>query len=79
MVHMRMAVNDMPRTPRGWRHHALSSAVLAQNGNGWAIASLRQYAGGRSAGVRPRKDRPERPVLLSLVGLQDFLAQADAV
>jgi len=39
MVHMRMAV----KICRGYlagEHHALSSAVLAQNGNGWAIASL---------------------------------------
>ena len=39
MVHMRMAVK-IRRGHLAGEHHALSSAVLAQNGNGWAIASL---------------------------------------
>jgi uncharacterized protein (TIGR02246 family) len=39
MVHMRMAVK-ICRGHLAGEHHALSSAVLAQNANGWAIASL---------------------------------------
>jgi len=39
MVHMRTAVK-ICRGHLAGEHHALSSAVLAQNGNGWAIASL---------------------------------------
>jgi uncharacterized protein (TIGR02246 family) len=39
MVHMRMAVK-ICRGHLAGEHHALSSAVLAQNGNGWAITSL---------------------------------------
>ena len=37
MVHLRMAVK-ICRGHLAGEHHALSSAVLAQNGNGWAIA-----------------------------------------
>jgi uncharacterized protein (TIGR02246 family) len=39
MVHMRMAVK-IRRGHMAGEHQTLSSAVLAQNGDGWAIASL---------------------------------------